>query len=164
MVMCGRPKVTAVRGGVRGWWSVARCAGRSYSATRCLGCSQIGQREAGVGCPQRLSSGGRRAGRSSGEGPEGLSGPELEGSQRCTSAGWSSRRRRSAGWWPEEVVLGGPGCSSQRRHGARRKQRRGMSGRRRSKRVSSSAGCSPYSRTRRWPRATEPVSGEYGGQ
>jgi hypothetical protein len=35
-----------------------------------------------------------RAGRCGGDGPEGLSGPELEGSQRCTGEGWSSRRRR----------------------------------------------------------------------
>jgi hypothetical protein len=35
-------------------------------------------------------------------------------------------------------------------HGARKKQRRGVSGRRRSKRGSSSAGRSPYSRTRWW--------------
>jgi hypothetical protein len=36
----------------------------------------------------------------------------------------------------------------------------GVSGRRRSKRGSSSVGRSPYSRTRRWPWAAEPVGGE----
>jgi hypothetical protein len=36
----------------------------------------------------------RRAGRSGGDGPEGLLGLELDGSQRCTGVGWRSRRRR----------------------------------------------------------------------
>jgi hypothetical protein len=81
-----------VGGGVQGWWSTAHGAGRSYSAARCSGCGQIGRRDAGAGCPRWLSGDGHRAGRSGGEGSEGLSGPELEGSQRCTSAGWSSRR------------------------------------------------------------------------
>jgi hypothetical protein len=55
---------------------------------------------------ERAVRGGmHRAGRSYAEGPEGLSGLELEGSQRCTSAGWSSRRRRS-----DRVVAGGGGA------------------------------------------------------
>jgi hypothetical protein len=45
--------------------------------------------------------------------------------------------------WPEESA----------RH---EKQRQGVSGRRRSKRGSSSAGYSPHGRTRRWRRAAKP--------
>jgi hypothetical protein len=104
-----------------------------------------------------------RVGRSSGEGSEGLSGLELEGSQRCTGGGGARGGDSRARWWPEEAVLGEPGCGSQRRHEARRKQRWGVSARWRSKRGSSSVGRSPYSRTRRWPRAAEPLGGEVVG-
>jgi hypothetical protein len=41
---------------------------------------------------EAICGGMHRAGRSGGEGPEGLSGPELDGSQRCSGVGWSSRR------------------------------------------------------------------------
>jgi hypothetical protein len=120
---------------------VAHGAGRSYSAAWCSGCGRISQREARVGCPLRLSVGGCRVGRSSGEGLEGLSGPELKGSQRCTGAGWSWRRRRSG-----RVVAGGGGAQwigVRRLVLARQKEKSG----------SSSVGHSPYSRMRRWPRA-----------
>jgi hypothetical protein len=93
---------TAVGGGARGWWSVARGAGRSYSTARCSGCGRICRREAGVGYPWWLDGGGHRAGWSNGEGPLGLSGSELEGSQRCIGVGCSLRRRRSS-----RVVAGG---------------------------------------------------------
>jgi hypothetical protein len=89
-----------------------------------------------------------RAVTSGGEGPEG-------GGAR----GGDGRAR----WWPEEAVLGETGCSGQHQHEVRRKQRWGVSARRRSKRGSSSVGRSPYSRTRRWPRAVEPLGGEVMG-
>jgi hypothetical protein len=44
---------------------------------------------------EAIHGGVPRAGRSGGEGPDGLSGLEFEGSQRCTDARWSSRGRRS---------------------------------------------------------------------
>jgi hypothetical protein len=150
-------------GGVQGWWSVARSAGRSYSVARCSRYGRIGRIEVGAGYPRRLSGGSHRAGRSYGEGPEGLSGPKLEGSQRCTSAGWSSRRRRSGRAVAEGEAIGGPGCGRRRRHGTRGKQRRGMSERQRSKRGSSSVGHSPYNLMRRWTRAAEPVGDEVVG-
>jgi hypothetical protein len=53
---CGRPEGNDGGGGVRGWWSTARCAGRLYTAARCSGHGRISRREARVGCPQRLSS------------------------------------------------------------------------------------------------------------
>jgi hypothetical protein len=101
-VMCGWPEGNGGGGRRPGWWSAAHGAGRSYSAARCSGCGRICRREAGVGCPWWLNGGGHRAGWSDGEGPLGLSRPELEGSQRCTGVGWSLRRRRSG-----RVVAGG---------------------------------------------------------
>jgi hypothetical protein len=92
MVMCGRPKGNGVEGavggcwgrllspwrraaqlgrrgtmvvcGVRGWWSAARGAGRSYSAVRCSGCGRIIQREVGVGYSWWLSGPGYGGGQS----------------------------------------------------------------------------------------------------
>jgi hypothetical protein len=69
-----------------------------------------------------------------------------------------------AGWWLEEAALGGPGCGGRHWHSARRKQRWGVSGRLRLKRGSLSVGRSPYSCTRRWPRAAELVGGKWGGR
>jgi hypothetical protein len=65
-----------------------------------------------------VRGGAHRAGRSGGEGPEGLSGLERSA---CIGMGWSSRRRRSGRGWLEEAALGGPGCGGWHRHGARRR-------------------------------------------
>jgi hypothetical protein len=46
-----------VGGGVRGWWSAAHGAGRSYTAVRCSGCGRGGRRGARVDCPRWLSDG-----------------------------------------------------------------------------------------------------------
>jgi hypothetical protein len=61
MVRCAQPKGNVGGGSVRGLWSAAHDAGRSYSAVRCSGCGRIGRREAGAGYPwQRASSGEER--------------------------------------------------------------------------------------------------------
>jgi hypothetical protein len=46
-----------VGAGIQGWWSVARGAGRLYTAARCSGCGRGGQSGAGMGCPRWLSDG-----------------------------------------------------------------------------------------------------------
>jgi hypothetical protein len=56
-VRCGRPEGNGGGGSVQGWWSAAHGVGRSYTAARCSGCGQGGQRGAGAGCPQRLGNG-----------------------------------------------------------------------------------------------------------
>jgi hypothetical protein len=102
-------------------------------------------------------------------------GAAVRGRRGCRARSWKGHRGAPtwggarggddrAGWWPEEATLGGPGCGSRRWNSDRRKQRWGVNGRRRSKRGSSSAGHSPYSRMTRWPRAVEPVGGKYGGR
>jgi hypothetical protein len=101
-------------------------------------------------------------------------GAVVRGRRGCWGWSWKGRKGTPARggarggdgrarWWPEEAVLGETGCSGQHQHEVRRKQRWGVSARRRSKRGSSSVGRSPYSRTRRWPRAVEPLGGEVVG-
>jgi hypothetical protein len=63
---CGRPERNGGGGDVRGWWLMARGAGRLYTAARCSGHGQNGRREAGAGCPQWLG-GGRNGGAVGGE-------------------------------------------------------------------------------------------------
>jgi hypothetical protein len=55
---CGWSEGNGSGGGVRRWWSMARGAGRLYTAVRCSGRGQNGQREARAGCPRRLSGSG----------------------------------------------------------------------------------------------------------
>jgi hypothetical protein len=66
MARCGRPEGNGGGGGVWGWWSTTRGAGRLYTAARCSGCGRNGQREAGAGYPRRLS-GGENGGEVGGE-------------------------------------------------------------------------------------------------
>jgi hypothetical protein len=63
-VRCGRPEGNGGGGGVRGWCSTARSAGRLYTVAQCLGRGRTDRREVGAGCPRRREwrcIGGRKA-------------------------------------------------------------------------------------------------------
>jgi hypothetical protein len=98
-------------GGIRGWWSTARGAGRLYTVAWCSGRGRIGWREARVGCLWWLSGGGNGGA---------VGGERRRRKKGCSTVGVGALYSRQRRWTKGGMVVKPRAAISSSSHGGNR--------------------------------------------